>query len=149
MAFVTGGKFKAPSTAQTYHHNHASQMAHVANMRLAIGKALGGPKPPVPPVAPAMPVTPVMPGAPGGPAGAPPPGSNFKAHIAHAAAGQGVHASMQHVHDTIDAMTQQGHFTPFQGVALKNHNGPLDPGPNGMNTMGKIVHALVSKGKHG
>ncbi|MES1994435.1 MAG: hypothetical protein V4457_12800 [Pseudomonadota bacterium] len=139
MAFNTGGKFKAPATSQNYTHNHASQMAHIAGAKVAIGKALGSP------VMPAAPVSPVM------PASLPPvaPGSSYKAHIAHAAAGQGVHVSVNHIHDMIDAMGKQGHFTPLQVTVLKAHNGPMDPGPIGMNTMGKIVHAIVSKGKHG
>lgn len=118
-----GGAFKGASESQGYNHDNAMKMAHAANRKLAVAKAFSSaPKPP---------------------AGAPPPGGNYKAHVAHGAAQHGVKATVQHVHGAIDSLTQKGALTPFQGLALKGHNGPLE-GPEGSRTVGMITNELVN-----
>ena len=129
MAFqhmAKGGAFKGAAEGQGYDHGNAMKMAHAANRKLAVARAMGSPK--KAPVAP------------------PAAGANYKAHVAHAAAAQCAPATAQHVHNAIDSLTQKGAFTPFQGSALKQHNGPLE-GPAGQRTVGMIANELVQNPK--
>lgn len=129
MAFehmAKGGAFKGASQSQSYDHGNAMKMAHAANRKMAVAKAFSGaPKPPAAP---------------------PAPGGNFKATVAHQASQHGVQATVQHVHNAIDSLTQKGALTPFQGTALKRHNGPLE-GPAGARTVGMITNELVNRGQ--
>jgi len=129
MAFehmAKGGAFKGAAEGQGYDHGNAMKMAHAANRKLAVAKALGAPK-----AAPAAP---------------PPAAGNYKAQVAHVAHAQGVPSTVQHVHNAIDSLTQKGALTPFQGNALKQHNGPLE-GPAGQRTVGMIANELVQNPK--
>jgi hypothetical protein len=137
---VPGGAFKGPAQMGTFTHNHASQMAHVAASRAKIAKALSVQPPPggMQPVAPVGPVGAVPPIAP------PPPGGNFKAHIAHAVTMKtGKPVTLGMVHGAIDRLQQKGRFTPFQAASLKQHNGPLMGAP-GQSTMGSIANEVAS-----
>lgn len=98
---------------QIGNHLHASQMAHAAQRRLSIARSLGSK-----------------------PASMPAP--SFKAQAASMAHSSGAPASIQHVHAAIDSLTHKGMFTPFQGAALKQHNGPL-VGPEGHRTIQAIA----------
>jgi len=123
-----GGAFKAPSTAQGYNHGHASAMAHAANRKVAVAKALSSLKAPAAPPAGAVPP--------------PPMDAPTIAHVAHhAATKHGVHATAQGVHKAIDSLMAKGRFTPLQGAALKQGNGPL-MGPPGQTAMNDIANAM-------
>lgn len=129
------GSFKGAAQGGAANHTRSSMGAHSAVRRLRMAQALsaapGVRQPAAPPGAgsgiPSMMATP----------------PNFKAQVARAAQQQGVHASVGHVHNAIDSLTQKGAFTPLQGSALKAHNGPLQ-GPAGQRTMGMIHNELVT-----
>lgn len=129
-----------PGQAGVAHHSMASLAAHSAARRAAVGRILaggGGPGPGGPPATTQPPAVP-LPGA--GPMAAPSPQHSYKAHIAAAGAAHGVPLGMGDIHGAIDSLTQQGHFTPYQGSALKAHNGPLQ-GHEGVQTM----HAITAQ----
>jgi hypothetical protein len=127
-------KFADSGQSGQYNHGHASQMGHSAARRLQIARALGG-KPSAP-----------TPDAAGGGHGDEPkqdaPPANFKAHIAGQAAIHGHMIGADHIHSAIDTLAANGHITPFQAGALKNHNGSLH-GPNGAATQTAIMQALL------
>lgn len=138
-----GGAFKGPAQMGQFTHGHASQMAIQAASRRNIAQTLGGirslAKPPSAPV-------PSQQSAPGMAVAPPPPGGNFKAHIAHAVTTQtGRPVTMNSVHGAIDRLQTKGAFTPFQASALKQHNGPL-VGPQGQQTMGTIANEVATNG---
>lgn len=111
-----------PAQGQVDNHLQASQMAHAAAQKAAIGKVLtGGSKSP-PSTAPKAP--------------------NYKAHVLGVAGMHGT-GSVDHVHAAIDAATNAGAFTPGQGAALKAHNGPLH-GPQGAHTIATLGTTLAN-----
>jgi len=135
-----------PGQGQGVASSQASQAAHTgavkANAARVMSRQAG--QPPAPPGG-------GMAGGGGAPPGAPPgggfaanPGLNFKSHIAMAAAHAGVPVNTDDIHATIGGLTQAGVFTPQQGQALIQHNGPLQ-GQAGLQTMHTITKAAIGR----
>jgi hypothetical protein len=109
-------KFASSAQSGTFNHGHASQMAHAAALRQQAARALQGRPTERPPVTPGG-ASGVPGGAPGGPV---------------AQVSQATGAPPAHVHAAIDGLVGQGKLTPFQGMALKAHQGPVKPAVVGM-----------------
>lgn len=117
MQRLTGAataKFANSGQSGGYNHGHASQMAHAAALKQQAARALQG----LPTQRPPHPT--------GGPAGV--PGG------AVAQVSQATGAPPMHVHAAIDGLVNAGKLTPFQGMALKVHKGPVKPAVVGMIT---------------
>jgi hypothetical protein len=128
-------RFATGAQSGSFNHTHAAQMGHISALKAQAARALSG-----------RPVTTAAHPA-GGPSGvlnAAPPPTNYKAAIAGAAAGHGAIVGDHHIHAAIDHMTSKGHLTPFQGAALKQHNGHL-AGPQGQATQTAIMNTLLTR----
>jgi hypothetical protein len=133
LSGASTAKFANSAQSDGYNRGHASQMGHAAALKQQAARALMGLSTQRPPVTPGGPA-----GVPGGAVKAAPVArpAGFKQHIM-AATG----ASLSHVHAAIDGLVGMGKLTPFQGTALKAHNGPVKP-----EVMGLIAGALPKPG---
>jgi len=104
-------KFAQSAQGGGYNHGHASQMGHAAALKQQAARALQGRPTDRPPVTP------------GGASGVPGSAGGFKAQLG---------APPAHIHMAIDSLVKQGKLTPFQGTALKVHNGHVKPAVVGM-----------------
>lgn len=119
-------KFKLSGQSQTADHTRASIGGHAAALKVQAARALQG-RPSV-----------LMPHQSGGPNGTPGGAAqaNWHDQVAQAA---GAKLPTEHLHAAVDGLVQAKKLTPFQGQALKLHNGPLT-GPHGI----KTIHAIAA-----
>lgn len=120
-----------PAQGQSVSSSNASQAAHLGAKRASAARVLGK-------AAGQAPMAPTAPGL------AANPDANYKAHIAMAGAHAGVPLNTDDIHTTIGGLTQAGVFTPQQGQALIQHNGPLQ-GQAGVQTMHTITKAAINR----
>lgn len=142
---TVGGNLKGASIGGGFNHQHAISMGHLAAAKMHIAALLGGGVPRLggPPQMPQAPQMGGMPSAPGAAPAMPARTANFKAHIGHAATViTGKPVSHNDVIAGIDSLTQKGHFTKFQGDALKQHNGPL-VGSQGAQVLSQVTQEVA------
>ena len=115
-----------PGQAQGQNHGHAMQMAHAAASKVRLAKALGG--------AQGMSATPPM-----GHAPQQTMGQDYRQHIQAAIP----NTNPAEIHQAVGTLVQQGQFSPIQGQALVQHQGPLVV-PKGLHAAAKITKAVMA-----